>query len=300
MWYWLMRLQGLLLIPPFIAYYALKGLPFFMRCRKCRRWLLEQQYLLSGICDNCMRDMALSDTYYTYVKSDEFPEWKIEMMLYPTKTGAYDATYRRVVKRVGYGKVLDVGCGQGYILSGVQSERSYLYGIDIQKPPIKAAQNWIEEGNFCLGDIRSMPYKSNTFDYLICTAVLEHIKGDDTIRECYRVLKPGGVAIFTVPNGRGIAGKINPTHIRLLTFEAWENILTQVGFKVISGQKFGLYIPFISPFLQLLLRTSGRRLPLKSYFDIEVPEFLADEFLIECGKPKTEQFCRGIGYNKDG
>ena len=284
MWYWLVRLQGLLLTPPFTVYYALKGMHFFIKCRKCRRWILEHQYLLSGICENCMREMALSDTYYAYVKSDEFPEWEIERMVYPTKT-VFDLFYRRIVKRVGYGKVLDVGCGQGYLLSGVKSECSYLYGIDRQKPAVKAAQNWIEEGNFCLADASKIPFKSNTFDYLICTEVLEHIKGDDVMKECYRVLKPNGVVLFTVPNGKGPGGKINPTHIRLFTFKSIVNLLKETGFDIVYGQKFGLYITFVSPLLELLLRASGRRLSLNGCFDIEVPEFLATNFLIECRKP---------------
>jgi len=287
MWYWLMKLQGMLLIPPYAIYYSLRRIPFFIRCKRCRRWLSEQQYLGSGICENCHRESALSDTYYTFV-AEEYPEMKIERMVYPTKK-VYDAIYRRVGEGVGYGKVMDVGCGQGYILSGLQSQRSYLYGIDIQKPPIKAAQDWIEEGNFCLGDVRSMPYQSNTFDYLICTEVLEHIESNNAVNECYRVLKPGGVAIFTVPNGKGPSGKSNPTHIRLFTFKSIVNLLGEVGFDIISGQRFGLYIPFISPFLELLLRASGRRLPLTGYFDIDVPEFLATNFLIECRKPVTEK-----------
>ena len=154
---------------------------------------------------------------------------------------------------------------------------------------IRAAKSWVDGGYFCLGDIRSMPYKSNAFDYLICTEVLEHVEGNDVMGECYRVLKPGGVALFTVPNGRGPSGKINPTHIRLFTFRAITRLLEGAGFEVANGQKFGLYLPFISPFMELLLRASGRRLPVSGFFDVEVPEFLATNFFLECRKPAEER-----------
>jgi len=39
-----------------------------------------------------------------------------------------------------------------------------------------------------------------SFDSAICNAVLEHLEEpEQAIRECYRVLKPGGVAIYSVP-----------------------------------------------------------------------------------------------------
>ena len=49
-------------------------------------------------------------------------------------------------------------------------------------------------------DICDLPFESNTYDYIICNHVLEHIP-DDTkaMKELYRVLKPGGFAILQVP-----------------------------------------------------------------------------------------------------
>jgi SAM-dependent methyltransferase len=44
----------------------------------------------------------------------------------------------------------------------------------------------------------NLPYKDNTFDYVICDQVLEHIEGDvqKSINEARRVLKPNGIAVF--------------------------------------------------------------------------------------------------------
>lgn len=49
-------------------------------------------------------------------------------------------------------------------------------------------------------DICKLPFKDNEFDYVFCNHVLEHIP-DDTkaMQELYRVLAPGGIGIFQIP-----------------------------------------------------------------------------------------------------
>jgi len=49
-------------------------------------------------------------------------------------------------------------------------------------------------------DICNLPFKDNEFDVILCNHVLEHIS-DDTkaMHELFRVLKPGGMGIFQIP-----------------------------------------------------------------------------------------------------
>jgi len=49
-------------------------------------------------------------------------------------------------------------------------------------------------------DICNLPFKDNSFDFILCNHVLEHIP-DDTkaMQELYRILKPKGTAILQVP-----------------------------------------------------------------------------------------------------
>jgi len=45
-----------------------------------------------------------------------------------------------------------------------------------------------------------VPVSDQSFDTAICTAVLEHLEEPElALRECFRVLKPGGMAIYSVP-----------------------------------------------------------------------------------------------------
>jgi SAM-dependent methyltransferase len=49
-------------------------------------------------------------------------------------------------------------------------------------------------------DICDLPFEANTFDVVFCNHVLEHIEDDKkAMSELYRVLKPGGLGIFQIP-----------------------------------------------------------------------------------------------------
>lgn len=49
-------------------------------------------------------------------------------------------------------------------------------------------------------DICNLPFEDNSFDFILCNHVLEHIPDDKkAMEELYRILKPGGVGVFQIP-----------------------------------------------------------------------------------------------------
>ena len=49
-------------------------------------------------------------------------------------------------------------------------------------------------------DICELPFASNSFDFILCNHVLEHIPDDlKAMQELFRVMKPGGMGIFQIP-----------------------------------------------------------------------------------------------------
>lgn len=49
-------------------------------------------------------------------------------------------------------------------------------------------------------DICNLPFDDNCFDFILCNHVLEHIPDDKkAMQELYRILKPGGIGIFQIP-----------------------------------------------------------------------------------------------------
>lgn len=101
-------------------------------------------------------------------------------------------------------KALDVCCGTGdwtVSLSNAVGENGQVTGIDFSQNMLKVAEEKVKElhlPNVSLdhGDAMDMPYPDNTFDYVTIGFGLRNVPDYLTVlKEMYRVLKPGGVAV---------------------------------------------------------------------------------------------------------
>jgi len=94
--------------------------------------------------------------------------------------------------------VLDIGCGAGSTLAEL-GKRGRGYGMDVSETALRYCQ---QRGiiTVCMADAATLPYKDAQFNFVISVDVLEHVQDDvGAIQEMYRVAKPGGLIVFTVP-----------------------------------------------------------------------------------------------------
>jgi SAM-dependent methyltransferase len=91
------------------------------------------------------------------------------------------------------GRLLDIGCGsKPYKKLFVVDE---YVGLDIDSE-ITRKRKIADQ----LYDGKVFPFSSNSFDSALCNQVLEHVfNPDQFLREIYRVLKPSGKLLLTVP-----------------------------------------------------------------------------------------------------
>lgn len=118
------------------------------------------------------------------------------------------SSYRDISKQLIKGKnrrdifkrpVLDIGCGFGEF-AGVFFESQVEVGIDISIDDLLRAEKRKKYKKLIVADARNLSFCNNSFSTVICVSVLEHInKPRLAIKEAYRVLRPGGIFIFTVP-----------------------------------------------------------------------------------------------------
>ena len=106
------------------------------------------------------------------------------------------------------GEVLDVGCGPGVMAEAVTERGGTLLGIDISPEMVKEAAtkySHLPNVRFELGNTEALAADDESFDQVISMAVLEYLSTADLMfKEIFRVLRPGGLALITVPKRRHI------------------------------------------------------------------------------------------------
>ena len=96
---------------------------------------------------------------------------------------------------------LEIGCGTGYVLSGVAQAfpSTELVGSEVFNVGLSIAATRAENAEFIQMDARHIPY-ADEFDVIGAFDVLEHIsEDDDVLNEMSKALRPGGGILVTVP-----------------------------------------------------------------------------------------------------
>lgn len=109
-------------------------------------------------------------------------------------------------------KVLEIGSGYGQFLTfslakkninifGVEPSSTVVPGgrYEIARDLLKSKS--IDEARLVASCGETLPFADNSFDRVLCLSVLEHVVDPQkVIAEATRVLRPGGIALFDVPN----------------------------------------------------------------------------------------------------
>jgi ubiquinone/menaquinone biosynthesis C-methylase UbiE len=101
-----------------------------------------------------------------------------------------------------FASILDVGCGAypSYTRE-IAAMGKRVHGVDFTFNYLRLAQRSSRNMKFAQADATQLPYRDAAFDAAICSETAEHIPDDHAVvQEIARVLKPGGLLFFTVPN----------------------------------------------------------------------------------------------------
>lgn len=101
----------------------------------------------------------------------------------------------------GARSVLEVGCGTGFVLEGIQRARPglLLAGTDVLGASLGRAARRLPGVDLFQMDGRRIPFREE-FDALLALDVIEHIDEDeDALTEMRNALRPGGGLVLTVP-----------------------------------------------------------------------------------------------------
>ena len=138
------------------------------------------------------------------------------------------------------GKVLDIGCGRGYLLQSLKQKGCEVFGVEANQNSVDICHNL---GLIVFhGNLEEAHYPDNFFDTVVLSQVLEHLPSPQkTLREIWRILKSGGNLFIYTPNPKGYMAKVFgkywhgwhiPFHFYALTAETMRKLAEETGFAI--------------------------------------------------------------------
>jgi 2-polyprenyl-3-methyl-5-hydroxy-6-metoxy-1,4-benzoquinol methylase len=156
--------------------------------------------------------------------------------------------YGRLLDLVGelppHARVLDAGCGAGPALRYLDQHGMTPYGCDLIEYPLVQAHRFVPDARLVRCDADSpLPFGTGSFHVVLMSEVIEHVADPGAaLRECYRVLCPGGAVALTTPNlwdarrayypllGKVWSGDADATHRTLFNPQTLRAHLEEAGY----------------------------------------------------------------------
>ena len=136
------------------------------------------------------------------------------------------------------GKILDFGCGLGWLLSYLNEEWNK-HGLEISKFAANRAKKF---GKIFQGEFEN--YDETKFDVIIMNHVIEHLTDPiSIIKKIRKILNRNGYLIIGTPNfdsaaarryGKNFRLLHDPTHVSLFSSDSMHRFLRDYGFKIIK------------------------------------------------------------------
>lgn len=153
------------------------------------------------------------------------------------------------------GKVLEMGCGTGFVLSGLRAAfpQAHLSGSDIFTEGLVFTARRVPGAFLFQMDARRIPFREE-FNLIGAFDVLEHIEEDEAaLAQMYQACKPGGGIVLTVPQHRWLWSRVDDFahHKRRYTRTELIEKTARAGFRIEYATSF------VSLLLPLMLASRG-------------------------------------------
>ena len=141
------------------------------------------------------------------------------------------------------GRAVDVGCGRSLFADMNVPFQFKVYAGDLNYDSVHARALDVPQQSWAVFDAATVPFGDAQFDAVFAGEVIEHVTDvRQTLREWWRVLKPGGVAIITTPNKErlvAVADRMecpySRDHLSELSYrELTRTLLPETGFEFVE------------------------------------------------------------------
>ena len=202
------------------------------------------------------------DAYYGDPTERRFPG--IVQLL---QQGLYAYRVRRVsgFVRGPFRRVLDIGCGKGFLLKEFQRNGWDVQGVELSDHSARHAREVLGL-NIHVGDQWAKAMNDECIDAAILWHVLEHSPDpSQQLMEIHRLLVPGGLLLVSVPNFGSLEARLStsgwfhldvPRHLAHFTMDTLSTTLQECGYEIVSGMRLAPEYDLFS-FVQSTLNRAG-------------------------------------------
>lgn len=141
-------------------------------------------------------------------------------------------------------KILEIGCGTGYVSRYIMSLGYSIDLADIMKDGLEYAKKRCETADCYLVDSGQMPFE-NHYDSVCAFDILEHVEDDQrTLYNINRSLKEGGLLFITVPARKDLWSKTDENALHQRRYEKNGLVLKlhRAGFNICKSSYFMMFL----------------------------------------------------------
>jgi 2-polyprenyl-3-methyl-5-hydroxy-6-metoxy-1,4-benzoquinol methylase len=222
------------------------GIEGWFRLRQCRD--CELVFVTPRLCDERLARLYGEEFYF-------HSESLVSAIAAGVQEQIQEARRQVVEKRVGVGRLLDLGSGDGTFVHHMASHGWDATGVDFSPAARELALRRRLRGRFLLGSLANDELAGEAFDAVTLWQVLEHI-GEPlrVLRRVRDVLRPGGLLVASVPNIDGLSAVLTqerwwgldvPRHLVHYTPRTLRHAVRAAGLTVVDVRHFSLqYDPY--------------------------------------------------------
>lgn len=178
--------------------------------------------------------------------------------------------------------IIDVGCGRGDFLYAFQ--RAGLNAIGVDGEDGDGRKDIIGGINL---ETDALPFDDESVDVVFTKSVMEHLhKPDNMLKECYRILKPGGLIIAMVPDWKTCMYIYydDHTHVQPYTDVGLRDCLRMFGFSQVNSKQFyQLPVVWKYPIVSVVCRLLRLLGPVKKVYKNKFFRFSRELMLLATG-----------------
>jgi len=132
------------------------------------------------------RDAATIGSVYDDVYKERTGVWEDQ-----GRTAEFLSYFSELAESFSAKSVLEIGCGEGFLLSRLRAER--LTAVDLSHQALARTQARVPGATSCVALAERLPFQSEGFDLVVSVGVMEHFLDDrEATTEIRRVLRMGG------------------------------------------------------------------------------------------------------------